>query len=155
VNTEPNVKWTLSIWREFTPATRLVLLEEESSKILDADSPLQEEVYSWRMCEDAFGGIPDDAMRRELYDLLVNSLNASRAPSERAVSVLADFVGKAESLILENLVSWTPSQGQPEDENQGFEADPVRMNSLLALLIHLKWVVSVFQHQPGISVLVR
>ena len=65
VRSDPGAKLTLSIWRDFTPARPLALPDDEGRQLLDSESGLQEEVYSWRLREDVFAVISDDETRRD------------------------------------------------------------------------------------------
>ena len=152
---DTSVKLTLSIWRDFVPPRPLIRTDEEGSRIFDSDSGLQQLVYSWPLREDAFSGIASDGTRSDLHNRLVHRLADSKPPSERGLDVLREFVEASEAAVNEGQVSPLPSESR-SDENPGDEGyDRVHVNSLLALTIHLKWIVACFGHRPGISVSVR
>ena len=94
---DSGVKLTLSIWRDFMPTRPLALPDDEGWQLLDSQSGLQEEVYSWQLREDVFAGVSDDAARTDLRDRLLGRLADSRPPAERRLSVLEEFVKAAEA----------------------------------------------------------
>ena len=111
--------------------------------------------YSWPLREDAFAGISDYETRTDLHDRLVNRLADSNPPSERRLEVLKDFIEASEQAIDAGGVSCVQSESRFKDNSDNEERDRVEVNSLLALTIHLKWVVACFGDRPGISVSVR
>ena len=117
---------------------------------MDLDN-LQEEVYTWETSESPFDGIADESVRLRLHDYLMGRLNSSRPPSERGINVLDGFIAIAEEAIASGGAEWTASQSQTDDDED--TAD--RVNSLLALTLHLKWLSGCFADRPGISVSVR
>ena len=150
---DPGPKLTISIWRDFVPARPLTLPDEDGNQLLNSESGLQEEVYHWRQREDVFAGIIDDAMRMDLHDRFVGSLNDSKPPDERRLSVLADFISAAEAAIESGAVVHVQAEGSSDSGTE--DLDPVRINALLSLIVHLKWILTCFRNRPGISVSVR
>ncbi len=124
--------------------------KQEDYQVIYPDN-LQEEVYSWATSEDPLVGISNDSVRQQLRDYLFDRLEASRPPSERGIDVLRELVTIAEKAIESGKTEWTTSQSRPDDGED--IADQV--NSLLALTLHLKWLVGCFADRPGISVSVR
>ena len=154
--TDTSVKLTLSIWRDFVPSRPTAFIaDEESRQVFDADSILQKEVYSWRLREDVFAGILDDETRRCLHKRLVEQLSDSKDPSERRLEVLRGFVDASQKAIVAGQVRPVPSESRINGEFEAEELDQIEVNSLLALTIHLKWIIACFDKRPGISVLVR
>ena len=137
------------------PARPLALPDEEGWQLLDSESGLQEEVYSWRLREDAFAGITDDATRMELRDLLVGKLTDSKPPGERRLTVLKDFVKAAEAAIDSGVSASSPSGSQSDEDLDDGDRSQIELNPLLALTMHLKWLIACFGNRPGISVSVR
>lgn len=119
--------------------------------MLGYESDLQQEVYSWQMREDPFGGVYDEGTRTRLHELLVDRFEASRPPSERRVEALGEFLDKAGQVVEAGQAEWTVSQDSPVDD----EDVPYRLNPLLALKLHLEWVANIFGGRPGISVSIR
>ena len=154
MQSDSSPKLTLSIWRDFVPPRLLALPGEEDRQLLDSESGLQEEVYSWRPREDVFAGISDDATRMDLHDRLVGRLDVSKPPGERRMAVLEDFVRAAEVAIDAGDAAFAPGESEsaedPDDEGR-----PVDTNPLLALTTHLRWLLTCFGSRPGISVSVR
>ncbi|MCY3839720.1 MAG: hypothetical protein OXH09_13885 [Gammaproteobacteria bacterium] len=148
---EPSVSLTLSIWRDFVPSRTLALRLDVHPQLLDAESGLLEEVYTWRLREDAFAGIADDQTRLDLHDRLVRALDVAKPPDERRLGVLADFVSAAEAAVTAQSVSWTPIHGLSSDD----QSTPIEFNALLALTVHLKWLLACFGNRPGMSVSIR
>ena len=120
------------------------------SRILIRDN-LQEEIYAWQTSEDPFDCISDTEMRNKLRQLLVDRLDPSLPPSGRRIAVLRDFVANAETAIANGHVEWALGKGLNSDGEEG--VTPV--NSLLALTLHIKWLIACFERRPGISVSVR
>lgn len=137
------------------PARPLALRDDEGRQLLDSESGLQEEVYSWRLREDAFAGIADEATRTELRDFLVGRLDDSKPPGERRLTVLKDFVKAAEAAIDSGAAASSPSGSQAGEDPDDGDRSQVELNTLLALTMHLKWLIACFGNRPGISVSVR
>ena len=154
MQSDSSPKLTLSIWRDFVPPRLLALPGEEGRQLLDSESGLQEEVYSWRPREDVFAGISDDATRMDLHDRLVGRLDVSKPPGERRIVVLEDFVRTAEAAIDAGDATFAPSESE-SDEDPDDEGRQVDTNPLLALTMHLRWLLACFGGRPGISVSVR
>lgn len=67
---------------------------------------------------------------------------------------LQDFVDLARTKLDEGEagpVLWNDAEADLLDG----EGDPVEINSLLALTLHLEWIIACFGDRPGISVSVR
>lgn len=150
---EPSVNFTLSIWRDFAPTRTLALRVDEQAQLLDAESGLQQEVYTWRLRDDPFAGIADDQTRLRLHGLLVHGLESAKPPDERRLDVLACFIVAAEAAMADQSVSWTAIQGLSPEMSD--EEAPVEANALRALATHLKWLLACFGNQPGMSVSIR
>lgn len=154
MQSDSSPKLTLSIWRDFVPPRLLALPGEEGRQLLDSESGLQEEIYSWRPREDIFAGISDEAIRMDLHDRLVGKLDVSKPPGERRIAVLKDFVVTAEATIDAGDATFAPSESG-SDEDPDDEGRQVDTNPLLALTMHLRWLLACFENRPGISVSVR
>ncbi len=137
------------------PARPLALPDDEGWQLLDSESGLQEEVYSWRLREDAFAGVIDDATRMELHDLLAGRLQDSKPPGERRLTALEVFVKAAEAAIDSGAAASSPSGSQSDEDPDADDRSQVEINPLLALTIHFKWLITCFGNRPGISVSVR
>lgn len=151
-----SVKFTLTIWRDFVPPRPLAInVQGDGRQVFDSESGLQEQVYSWPLREDVFAGVSDDESRKELHERLVNRLADFNPPSERRLEVLRDFIAAAESVIEAGGVSCVQGESRLGGNGDNEEHERVEVNSLLALTLHLKWVVGCFGDRPGISVSVR
>ena len=149
--TSPRLK--VSIWRNLIPKRALIARDSESKgyEVMDSDSNLQEEVYSWHLSEDPFDGIDDPDIRLQLREHLFGRLDAARPPSERGLNVLDKFITTAEEVIGSGGAEWTAGQSRSDDD----ENDAGQVNVLLALTLHLKWLSGCFANRPGISVSIR
>ena len=146
---------TLSIWKDFVPSRVLALPGEEGGQLLDSESDLQEEIYSWRPREDVFAGISDDATRLDLHHRLVGRLDVSKPPGERRMEVLEAFVTAAEAAMDSGAVACAPSERESDEDSDDDKRGRIEINPLLALTMHLRWLLSCFGNRPGISVSVR
>ena len=145
---ETSVKLKLSVRRDFVPSRPLYSWEGEGSaqQVVDSDSNLQEEVYSWHLWEDFRDGIADDETRLRLEEQL-RRLDTSRPP----LSVLDDFIAEARKAIESGKAGLSPIQNPPV----GDEDAPNAINALLAFTLHLEWLSRCFANRPGISVSIR
>jgi len=153
VTNEATAKLRISLWRDYIPRRSLVFRQgaDAQHQVLESDSDLQQEVYSWQLREDPFSGVTDEALRAMLRSKLVETFEPARPPSERRCSALKDFLDEAMGAIREGRAEWTGSQDGPlEDEDI-----PYKLNPLLALTLHLNWLSDVFSEQPGVSISIR
>ena len=148
---QPGVVLTLSVWRAFAPRRTLVSFDEASEhRILEAESNLQQEVYSWKLREDPFAGIEDERVRLDLRERL-HRLNVSNPPRERRLAVLEDFITAAERALDSRQVDWSPSRSQAPEHDES----PQEINALMAFVLHLKWLLACFANCPSVSVSIR
>lgn len=159
-STEPST-FKLSVWTPFVPQT--VLRTSPAVAASDSDPPtvsawtewtedssdLLKEAFSWRMLEDALGGITTPADRARLAQLLLD-MAPDRHPRDRSVRSLRAFVDAANRILASGHVYWSGSQNplSEDDEELG-------LNALLALVNHLSWLIAVFEDQPNVSVSIR
>ena len=147
-----NTQAKLSIWRDFDPTHPLVIRDEQAGwRVVTRDSGLQAEVYSWPLPHDPFACVADEHIRQDLREALLVRLDVSLPPSKRRLAVLSDFVDKAKRAIEESQTGPLPSAAPSADPSEG-TTEP---NPLLALMLHIKWLVQCFEDRPGISVSVR
>lgn len=144
---EANTHRVLSIWRRFTPSRRLLSADEARS--LEQDSDLHEEVYSWQLREPVLAGVESDQDRDELTAILAR-LGVEHSPDKRSLAVLQEFVALALQVVESGGSSSVASQSSSDAEEDAPEID-----ALLALTLHLKWLIACFAGRPGISVSVR
>ncbi|MDE0270091.1 MAG: hypothetical protein OXP11_02680 [Gammaproteobacteria bacterium] len=116
---------------------------------MDQASDLHEEVYSWQVREPVLDGIADD-QDRERLDAILAQFDVNRRPNERDLAVLQEFVALAEQVIESGGSGSIAGQSSSDAEEEVPEID-----ALLALTLHLKWLVACFANRPGISVSVR
>lgn len=151
-------KFKVSIWREFAPQTAILLQGADNAdgtlaspmEYIGKGSGLQSEVYTWRMFEDAFGGIVDPAERDNLEGLLLGALKIDAPPTQRDIRALWAFIEKAAAVISAGKTEWTDSESAADDAGESF-----RLNPLIALVSHLRWLANIFDEQPNVSVTVR
>jgi len=152
VSPDTNVQFHLSIWRDYTPPHSIALRSEQTGdkqpgfQVMTPENELQTEVYSWSLRTDVWVGIPDEEVRRRLSDKLLDRLDVTLPPDERSLVVLVDFVTAAEQAIASGAAGPVPVVVGDAT---------VEFNPLLALVLHLKWLIRCFKDRPGISVSIR
>ena len=145
-------QFRLSIWRDIEPTPPLAMQDEETGwRVITRDSGVQQEVYSWPLLSDPFGGIANDDVRKDVREALLGPLNMSLPPAERRVAALDEFVAKAEQAIEAGQTGPLPSHSA----SVGATAVASEPNPLLALLQHIKWLKRCFADRPGVSVSIR
>lgn len=148
---DTNVQFHLSIWRDYTPPHSVALRSEQTGEeqtgfqVVTPENGLQAEVYSWPLRTDVWVGIPDEVVRNRLRKLL-DRLDVTFPPAERSLVVLGDFVTAAEQAIKSGAAGTGPV---------GIGDATVESNPVLALVLHLKWIIRCFKDRPGISVSIR
>ena len=144
----------LSIWKSFKPKRPILRQDIENNKFEFLDSEdsdnLQEEIYTWQTAELLFDGIENETNRQKFKEKIKN-LEVSLPPSERGISILNELIQSAESIIDDEKLQWIASQSELNDNESGEE----RVNGLLAITLHLKWLSECFADCPGISVSIR
>lgn len=149
---EPKQAW-LSIWRDFAPTAPVGEYDAETGwRLVTRESGLQEEVYSWPLLTDPFGSIDDEQVRHDLRTALLSRFDSSLPPMERGIPVLREFVEKAERAISEERAGPLPTDSASAARSTHASLEP---NPLLALTVHLKWLVRCFGDRPNVSVTIR
>ena len=152
VSPDTNVQFHLSIWRDYTPPHSIALRSEQTGdkqpgfQVMTPENELQTEVYSWSLRTDVWVGIPDEEVRRRLFDKLLIGLDVTLPPADRSLVVLGEFVNEAEQAIASGAAGSVPV---------GVGDATAEFNPLLALVLHLKWLIRCFNDRPGISVSIR
>ena len=149
-------KLRISVWAAYDGDVPLMMATQGSedapatvTELPRFASGLQREVYSWSTTEDVLGGIVETERREALSTALFAALRPDKAPAERGIDVLRRFTSLARATLSDGGTEWSASIGSPDDEG------PRRLNPLLALAVHLEWLVAVHEGQPGISVTAR
>ena len=143
---EADVQFRLSIWRDYNPPHPVVSCDEQAGLgVVTSEPRLQAEVYTWALRHDQFAGISDSTTRSRLRELF-DDLAVSRPSAQRSLAVLGDFVATAEKAL---------DGGETVVVQSASGDGTVRINPLLSLVLHLKWVVRCFKDRPGISVSIR
>ena len=148
IDTAP--RFRLSIWRNVARHRTLALpgtVAEDPGRILDAESELQEEVYTWTLREDMFGGIADENDRARLQECM-DGLVVSLSPDERRIEKLDALCAVAEDILARGGATRIPPSVEDGGSNR-------KINTLLSLMLHLKWLSRVFGRRPGLSVSIR
>lgn len=142
-----NVQFHLSIWRDYTPPRTVAMRTEQTGRhVVAPEHELQAEVYSWPSRTDVWAGVPNAEVRSRLIDKLFERLDFTLPPAERSLAVLSDFIATAEQAIANGDAGLVPIAAGDAT---------VAMNPLLALVLHLKWLIQCFADRPGISVSIR
>ncbi len=71
------------------------------------------------------------------------------------MEVLKDFVIAAEAAIESGAAAYAPSDSGSDEDSDDNGISRININPLLALTMHLSWLLSCFGNRPGISVSVR
>lgn len=141
---DPTVHFHVSIWRDHAPPHDVALRTEQAGfQVVAPEHELQAKVYSWPLRTDVWAGIPNGEVRRRLREKLFELLEVTRPPTERSLAVLGDFIAAAEQAIASGDAGLVPV---PVGDAT------VELNPLLALVLHLKWLIRCFADRPGISV---
>jgi len=152
---ESAARFFLSIWRPARPVRPLAAFPDGQSQTLSLNPEmLYEQIYAWSPDEEIWGGIRDSQTTNLLRTQLIDSFNPFLDPTKRTMAHFADAVGSLGDALAADgtLISWS------ECEELADKSDPetgLRANTALALHLHLKWVLQVFEHLPGATVTVR
>ena len=156
MSTTSSAQLTLSIWREYAPPRPISFSSLDTpNRPVDTDGQFQEQIYSWSLREDAFSGVSDDEVRDNLHKNLVERFSDDKPPSERKLNGLQRFLDLVDEALEDRQVDPVQSEDREFEHAETGDSSQIEINSLLALAIHLKWVVACFNHLPGISVTVR
>ena len=144
---DPNVQFHLSIWRDYTPPRTVAMRTGQTGRhMVTPEHEPQEEIYSWPLRTDVWAGIPNEEVRSRLIAKLSDRLDSTLPPAERSLAVISDFIAAAEQAIANGDAGLVPIAAGDAT---------VAMNPLLALVLHLKWLIQCFADRPGISVSIR
>jgi hypothetical protein len=150
---EAQTKVRVTIWQPYFAGYMLAIgqTDSQSLNILDGDTELQREVFTWPVEEDIWAGLTDDQRRRELSDKFINDFQPMLAPEKRNMGSLASFVADLREVALSSSSEWSTSSSSANE----IGSPPVLINGLLALYHQLEWILDVFRDMPGASVSVR
>jgi hypothetical protein len=141
----------ITVWRSYTPTRPLAHSANTELLYLDSAGKLQQDVFSWQVHEDVWGGIVDQSVRQALSERLVADFDPFLAPEERNFRKLKTFLVELQTAATSENSSWSISAEQTDEDDDV----PARLNALLALYNHLLWMHEVFKDLPGASVTVR
>ena len=149
-------KLTFSIWRDYEPPRPISFSSQDApNRPVHTDGLFQEQIYSWSLREDAFSGVSDDKVRESLREKLVEQFSDDKPPSERKLNGLQRFIDLVDEALEAKQVDPVQSEDLESEHAEPGDSSQIEINSLLALAIHLKWVIACFSQLPGISVTVR
>lgn len=141
----------ISIWRPFTPEKSLTFHTGQSKNVtvVGPEMAFQQEAFTWNAREDVWGGLIDSEIRTQLSERLIGDFQPTLPPMDRGITKLENFLEAAEAAAVNS--EWSNSGQQLERDGE----TPVRLNSLLAFCVQLRWICQVFKDIPGASVSVR
>jgi hypothetical protein len=146
-------KLRISLWRNFRPERTLAYKASGAAdaKVFQRDDQLQEEVFAWHVGEGMLNGVADDELRAKIAACLTDDFAPALPPSDRAVHRLGKFLEVAQRAIESGKAEWSDSEDPAFDD----EADPYRVNMLLAFYNQMLWLHEMFKDEPGVSISVR
>ncbi len=151
--TEPLLR--LDVWRPVRPSRRLAYAEQvndgPSVSVLQEDC-LHEQAYSWTPKGDIWMALADTDKAEQIKEALRTDFSDSLPPEKRGFAEMKALVRKIKDYLAEENNRQWQSWEQPINDDQD---NLYRMQPLLALYHHLKWLCEVFQDIPGASVTVR
>ena len=109
----------VSVWGAFIPEFELIMSADEMSVdsnkpavhvISEESSGLWKEMFSWKMLEDAFGGVIEINDRDRLKEALLEKMAIEVHPSKRTIDSLKSFVSDASSVLSSGGVEWSGNQ---------------------------------------------
>jgi len=150
---EGQTKVRVTIWQPYFAGRMLAFGASnlETLELLERDTELQREIFTWPVAEDVWAGIVDDDARTRLRDKFINDFQPMVTPAARSMSRLGAFVEELKTVAYSNASDWSTSEtGAPESNETSF-----MINAGLAFYHHLAWMHEVFADVPGASVSVR
>jgi hypothetical protein len=157
--TEGSPGFRLSVWRPARPSRKLVVSssendQEEHRMVSLRPGDLLEEIYSWHPGE-ADPLTPLDGGRAENYRrILLEPFRAERPAQERGMNRFREALGQLDREVPSQPQDWA-STSEPPPPDLSSEESSLDANVPLALRLHLRWVLTIFEHVPGASVLIQ
>lgn len=146
----------LAIWRPAQPERYLCYFPGASSGSPSSFQveDLHEEVYSWDPGEDdVWASFNDGSTSDSLRSALVRQFAPDVPPTQRSMRHFATWVAQLrQALASGDTALWGETQQEVITRDQTLN---LRSNLALGLLLHVEWLVEVFEHLPGASVSVR
>lgn len=141
----------VTIWHPYVPSQPVSHHSAEHGPTYFAPKDLQQDVFSWQVRDDVWGGIAAEEIRRSLRDGFISAFDPYLPPGDRSVEKLTLFVQQLRKVVRSSASDWSVSGQEPDDDA---DSSP-RLNALLAFERQLSWMEEVFRHLPGVSVTVR
>jgi hypothetical protein len=115
---------------------------------------LLEEIYSWNPGE-ADPLTPLDERRAAAYRrILLEPFRPERPARERAMNHFREALDQFDREVASQLQDWASTTESPPRELASEESS-LDANVPLALRLHLRWILAIFEHVPGASVLIQ
>ena len=149
---ELRTKLKITIWQPYFAGCMLAIGQRDAQQldVLDSDTELQREVFTWSLDEDVWAGVTDDQLRTSLAARLINDFQPMLLPDQRDMEHLAAFVSDLRELAMSPASEWSPSASGDQTYSTA-----LMINGLLAFYHQLNWLLDVFSDLPGASVSVR
>lgn len=140
----------LSVWSPYSGPIPFLRPSHDGSTGLQRipHGDLRTLLFTWAAPEPPFNGIDDEVRRREIRDLMTDSLDRHRPESERGPEALGRLIETVAGVPTEN-AKWAGAVSAGDDAE--IETEPLRLRGDLAVLQQLRWVLDVFRDVPGVS----
>lgn len=152
MNDEGRTKLKITIWQPYFAGCMIAFGQPDAQQldVLDSDTELQREVFTWPLDEDVWAGVTDDELRTSLAARLIDDFQPMLLPNQRDMEHLARYVSDLRELAMSSASEWSPSVSGDQTYTTA-----LMINGLLAFYYQLLWLLDVFRDLPGASVSVR
>ncbi len=156
--TEGSPVFRLSVWQQANSRWKVAVSHSEVDQernLMDLLQPgeLLEEIYSWHPGE-ADPLTPLDGERADKFRrILLEPFRIEHPAQERGMSRFREALEQLDRDVASLPSDWS-STPEPTPFDLPTEESSLDANVPLALRLHLRWVLSTFEHVPGASVLI-
>jgi hypothetical protein len=142
----------ITVWQPYFAGCMLAFgpVDAAGLDILEGDTELQKELFTWPIEEDVWAGVTDDNLRAQLEERFVTDFQPMKLPPERSMAKFADFVAAVGAVVRKGSEWSAAASGVAEHS-----PTTCMTNALLAFHEQLHWMLEMFRDLPGASVSVR
>lgn len=143
----------VTVWRRYSPERTIIHSTDKEATYFSPDERLLQDVFSWQVREDVWGGFTDTEVAQSLSTRFASAFDPFLPPNQRDFGTFKAVLSELSAAATSPNSYWA-SSAQQKDTDEDSDAS-TRVNPLLAFYNQLHWIYEVFKDVPGASITVR